>query len=131
MVFCLKEAFEQGKSRQDFYDIISKHLGVSDSRCKFISKQEMRLITQKSKAANYLANGIKYYRWKSTRDDVTRKEHSKLHNKVFAYDRTGPIVYQGKSGTRHAHAGCDFNCRCVDQPLSVFENERWEKESGN
>ncbi len=127
----LTKAFEDGASRQEMYDIVKHNLGVSDNRCKFISKQEMRLITQKTKSANYQANGIKYYRWRATLDNVTRPEHRAHDGKIYAYDREGPVVYDGKSGIRHAHAGCDFNCRCVDVPLSVFENDRWEKESDN
>lgn len=122
----LTESFKNGGSRNDFYNIVREQLGVSERRAKFIAQQEMRLITQKTKAANYLGNGIKYYKWDATLDGKLRPAHRELHGKIFAYDEEPPLVAVTKSGVRRAHAGCDYNCRCVDKPLSVFESEKWE-----
>jgi SPP1 gp7 family putative phage head morphogenesis protein len=114
----LREELEQmvsaGTPRQDVRDYIKARLGVSDTRAKFIARQETSLYTSKLKEAQYKGAGIEQYRWKTAGDVRVRHDHRALNNKTFSWDN--PPVVDERTG-RKGHPGEDFNCRCIAVPI--------------
>lgn len=114
----LREELEQmiaaGTPRQKVRDFIESRLKVSNTRARFIARQETSLYTSKLKEAQYKDAGIDRYIWKTSTDSRVRHDHRALHNKEYSWDNA-PVVDE-KTG-RRAHPGEDFNCRCVPKPI--------------
>jgi len=89
---------------------IVDEFGVTESKARFLSKQETSLFTAKFREITYKEVGITKYRWSSSHDSRVRKEHAELDGKIFEWDNP-PIT--NEKGDRN-NPGEDFGpCRCV------------------
>jgi SPP1 gp7 family putative phage head morphogenesis protein len=103
-----------GQSRVDLRNAIKKRLNISDTRCKFIARQETALLTTNFKKSQYQQYGIDQYKWVTVGDHKVRESHVELDGVTIDWDN--PPVVDPKTG-RTAHAGMDFNCRCQASPI--------------
>lgn len=103
-----------GQSRVDLRNAIKKRLNISNSRCKFIARQETALLTTNFKKSQYQQYGIDQYKWKTVGDHKVRESHVELDGEIIDWNQ--PPVVDPKTG-RTAHAGMDFNCRCQAMPI--------------
>lgn len=103
-----------GSSRVDLRNAIKKRLKISDSRCKFIARQETALLVTTFKKSQYQQYGIDQYKWKTVGDHKVRESHVELDGETIDWDN--PPIVDPKTG-RTAHAGMDFNCRCQAIPI--------------
>ena len=98
---------------------IQDSYGVSQSKAKFLARQETNLMTVKLKENRYKDAGVNEYRWvcvKGSPLHPVRPEHQKNNNQVFSFDNP-PIV--NKNGDRK-NPGEDYNCRCTAIPIVRF-----------
>lgn len=110
----LMDMIYKGEPREDVRKYIARRLKVSKERAKFIATQETRLFTTQFKKEQYKEVGLNKYKWSVTRDSKLRDSHRHLANSIQTWDNA-PVV-DPKTG-RRAHAGADFNCRCVAIPI--------------
>jgi len=103
-----------GEPRKSVEKFIESRLKISKQRCRFIARQETALLTSKFKQSQYEQWGLKKYRWKSLGDHKVRLRHMELNGQDI-YWNNPPIV--DKHDNRTAHAGEDYNCRCIASPI--------------
>ena len=103
-----------GQSRVDLRNAIKKRLKISDTRCRFIARQETALLVTTFKKSQYQQYGIDKYKWKTVGDHKVRESHVELDGDEIDWD--SPPIVDPKTG-RTAHAGMDFNCRCQAIPI--------------
>jgi SPP1 gp7 family putative phage head morphogenesis protein len=81
---------------------------VSESRARFIARdQTAKLVSSLNRERN-LAIGIEEYRWRTSKDERVRETHRRKEGKTFRWD--DPPADTG-------HPGEDFNCRCTASPV--------------
>lgn len=98
---------------------IKRRFDVSQSRAKFIARQETRLVMSKFRETRYQDAGTKGYVWKTvlgTPAHPVRPLHAKLDGKFFKWDNP-PVT--NVNGNRN-HPGEDFNCRCRPKVVVRF-----------
>lgn len=98
---------------------IQRSYGVSQSKAKFLARQETNLLVVKLKEVRYIDAGVKQYRWQcvaGSKDHPVRPMHKALDGKVFSWDDP-PIT--DKKGSRN-NPGQDYNCRCAAIPIVKF-----------
>lgn len=105
-----------GQSRVDLRNAIKRRLKISDARCKFIARQETALLVTTFNKAQCQQNGIEKYKWQTVGDHKVRKRHVDLNGDIISWD-SPPLVSEKGQTDRFAHAGMDFNCRCVPCPV--------------
>ena len=89
---------------------IIDEFGVTESKARFLSRQESSLFTAKYRKITYMEAGITKYRWSTSHDEKVRLFHKDLDGKIFSWDNP-PIT--SPTGARN-HPGEDFGpCRCV------------------
>jgi len=104
---------------------IQNRYSVSQSKAKFLARQETSLFVSKYREARFKEGGVTRYRWHTSHDERVRPapwvkgkarldNHRILDGKIFYYDDP-PVVDMGTG--RRANPGQDFNCRCVDEPI--------------
>lgn len=108
-----------GSRARDMEKIIIKSYGSSQSKARFLARQETSLLTSKIRETRYKDLGLFKYVWQTAGDSRVRDEafggnHKRLDGKVFLWD--SPPIVDTASG-RRAHPGEDFNCRCVARPV--------------
>jgi SPP1 gp7 family putative phage head morphogenesis protein len=122
----MRDAVEQNANKgyrfASLTEGIKHQFGVSQSKAKFLARQETSLFMSNYRKERFTAAGIGLFKWSTSHDVRVRHDHRSLDGRVFAYNDP-PIVDKatGKRGT----PGTDFNCRCVDIPIvgsrKVFE----------
>lgn len=95
---------------------IQNRYSVTESKAKFLARQETSLFMSKFRQQRYGEAGVVKYRWRTSGDARVRHDHAELNGKVFFY-RDPPIVDSATG--RKANPGEDYNCRCVDEPILV------------
>lgn len=90
--------------------VIEKNYAQSRNKAKFLARQETSLLMSKYHETRYKDLGITKYIWETSHDERVRHSHKELNGKVISWDN--PPVVDPLTG-RTAHAGEDFNCRCV------------------
>jgi len=90
--------------------VIESNYKQSQNKAKFLARQETSLLMSKYHEQKYKSLGITKYIWETSHDERVRHSHAELNGEVIYWDK--PPVVDPKSG-RTAHAGEDFNCRCV------------------
>lgn len=103
----------RGGRAENLVDMIMSRYGVTDSKAKFLARQETSLLMSKMRETRYTAAGLEKYKWLTSNDERVRDRHKELNNKVFFW--TDPPIVDEK-GNR-ANPGEDFNCRCVAVPI--------------
>ena len=91
---------------------IVDEFGVTESKARFLSRQETSLFTAKYRKITYMEAGITHYKWSTAGDNDPRVRpmHKELNGKIFTWDNP-PIT--SPTGARN-HPGEDFGpCRCV------------------
>lgn len=114
----LREEIEKntfkGNRAEDMVSHISRSYQASQRKAKFLAKQETSLLMSKFREQRYKSVGVTKYRWSTSGDQRVRDDHADLNGKVIRWD--APPIVDKKTG-RRAHAGEDFECRCVAIPL--------------
>lgn len=98
---------------------IQKSYGVSQSKAKFLARQETNLMLTKFKEVRYQAAGVHEYIWgcvAGSKSHPVRPLHKKLEGKKFRWDDP-PIT--DEKGNRN-NPGEDYGCRCFAKPIVKF-----------
>lgn len=85
-------------------------------KAAFLASQEVRLLKGTFDRERAKSVGSKKYVWRGRMDAKERDSHVELEGEVIFID--SPPVVDHKTG-RRAHAGEDYNCRCV--PIYIIE----------
>jgi len=88
--------------------------GASQARAQLIARDQVLSLNAQVTRDRHEAAGITEYTWSASRDVRVRKRHRDLDGTRQRYD--DPPVVDLKTG-RRAHAGQDFQCRCVAVPI--------------
>lgn len=88
--------------------------GASQARAQLIARDQVLRMNSQLTQDRHEAAGITEYTWSASRDVRVRKRHRDLDGTRQRYD--DPPVVDLKTG-RRAHAGQDFQCRCVAVPI--------------
>ncbi len=96
-------------------DRIRSRYGVTESKAKFLARQETSLFVSKHRQQRYGEAGVVKYIWSTSHDERVRESHKHLDKKEFFYSQ--PPVVATIPKMRTANPGEDFNCRCVDIPI--------------
>lgn len=114
----LSDQLLNGGRQKSFVESIGRSYAVSQSRARFIARQETALFTAKLKQVRYQNVGVKKYIWRCSHDGhKIRMDHLRLEGKTFAYDN--PPITNRKTGARN-NPSEDFNCYCDDIPIVEF-----------
>lgn len=108
-----------GDRYESMIKMIQKRYGVSQSKAKFLARQETSLLVTKFKEIRYQDAGVNEYKWRcvaGSPDHPVRPMHKALDGKRFSWDNP-PVV--DELGNRK-HPGQDFNCRCTAVPIVRF-----------
>lgn len=98
-------------------EAIIDEFGVTESKARFLSRQETSLFTAKYRKITYMEAGITKYRWSSSHDSRTRPIHEALSGQIFEWDNP-PIT--NEKGDRN-NPGEDFGpCRCI--AIGIIDN---------
>ena len=87
---------------------------VSAVKAEFLARQETSLFMSKFREQRFGEAGVTRYIWRTSKDQRVRDQHKHLEGKIFFYSQP-PIV--DRATGRKANPGCDFGCRCVDEPI--------------
>ena len=109
----VEDAVFAGIRAEELQKTIIDRFGVSESKAKFLAKQEISLLTSKYKQAKYEEVGVRKYKW-SISNVRTRPDHRALNGKVFSFD--DPPISNQNTGARN-NPGEDFGCNCVAIPI--------------
>lgn len=110
----VERAVFEGIRAESLQKTIQQRFSVSESKAKFLAKQEISLLTSKFKQAKYQELGVNKYKWSSSQDSRTRPDHKELNGKIFSFD--DPPIEDKSKGTK-ANPGEPFGCRCVAIPI--------------
>ena len=103
-----------GESRITIQQYIENRFKVSQSKAKFLARNESKLAVTEYLKAKYQEAGATHFQWKSSNDERTRAEHKELNNKVFRFD--DPPIIDKRTGTKGL-PGEFYGCRCVFIPI--------------
>ncbi len=93
--------------------------GVTESRAKFIARDQVGKINGAINQARQESAGINKYTWRTSQDERVRESHAEKEGEVFDWDN--PPEDTG-------HPGEDYQCRCTAEPY--FDLEALEAEYG-
>jgi SPP1 gp7 family putative phage head morphogenesis protein len=102
---------------------IRKSYGATESKAKFLARQETNLLITKYKELRYRDAGVDEYRWQCVAGSPkhpVRPAHKKLAGKIFRW-QAPPITSESNEPERRNNPGQDFNCRCVAVPVVRFK----------
>lgn len=105
-----------GRRPESIAKMIQHEFSVSRSKAKFLASQETRLLLGSFHESRARSVGSQFYIWRGRLDQKERHDHRILEGKKIFWD--SPPVVDLRTG-RRAHAGCDYNCRCVS--IAVIE----------
>lgn len=100
------QAFTNKWSRREFAEKLEERFEISESRARFIARDQVGKLNAQLSEERNTALGIKAYYWRTRRDKRVRKEHRKKEGRRFLYS------HPPKGG----HAGHPPGCRCVQEP---------------
>ena len=117
-ILSLREATEENATQGYRFDRLSHEIHdsfkASAAKAEFLARQETSLFMANYRKQRFSEAGVTRYIWRTSRDARVRDQHKHLEGKVFFYSQ--PPVVDRASG-RRANPGCDFGCRCVDEPV--------------
>jgi len=111
-----------GRCREDIRDFIKNRLQISETRAKFIARQETALLTVEFQKLQYEEIGVEKYEWMTVGDHIVRgyepddkADHKSLDGEIFSWDN--PPSARHFSTKTPCHPGEDYNCRCQAKPI--------------
>lgn len=104
----------QGRRASDLADDIQKITDVTESRAKFIARDQTAKMNSAITKARHLELGIEEYTWQTSGDERVRDSHAAHDGKVYRWD--DPPTDTGNPGE-------DYNCRCVALPHVKIDDE--------
>lgn len=105
-----------GYRAENLINIIKINYNVSESKAKFLARQETNLLVASFREQRYKDVGVQKYKWR-VRGFHTRPDHKALDGKIFFWDN--PPVVNRETGERK-HPGQDWNCFCTAIPIVEF-----------
>lgn len=103
-----------GKSQITIRDYIEQRFKVSQSKAKFLAKNESKLAVTEYLKAKYQSEGSEEFEWVANLDERVRDDHKELNGKRFRYDN--PPIIDKRTG-RRGLPGEDYGCRCTFVPI--------------
>jgi len=116
----VSESTFKGVRYESMIATIQKSYGVSQSKAKFLARQETSLLRTKYVETRYQEAGVNSYRWQTvlgTPAHPVRPMHKALNGKIFTWDNP-PVT--SEDGQRN-NPGQDYNCRCVAVPMVNYK----------
>jgi SPP1 gp7 family putative phage head morphogenesis protein len=98
---------ERGYRFDSLIDGIQQRFGVSQSKAKFLARQETSLMMSKFNQQRFGEAGVTQYTWSTSHDERVRDRHKHLDGQMFSY--THPPIVDAATG-RRANPGEDFLC---------------------
>jgi len=108
----VQQAYFSGNRYQNMVKTIQHNYEVTESKAKFLARNETRLMSAKFNEARMTSAGAKGYIWTTvggTPAHPVREGHKRLNGKRFTF--ANPPIVDEKTG-RRANPGEDYNCRC-------------------
>jgi len=93
---------------------IRESTGATRSRAELIARDQVLKLNADVARKRHEAAGVTAYTWSASRDERVRESHRALDGQRIPYD--APPVVDPRTGRRE-HAGRDFQCRCVADPI--------------
>lgn len=109
-----------GNRYEGLMGAIQRSYGVTESKARFLARQETNLMMQTMKQARYVDAGSEGYDWAcvaGSPNHPVRPDHLRLKGTYHKWD--APPVTNIKTGARN-HPGCDFGCRCFPKVVIIF-----------
>lgn len=104
----------QGRRASDLAKDIEEITGVTESRAKFIARDQTAKMNSAITKARHQELGIEEYTWQTSGDERVRDSHAAHDGKVFRWD--DPPADTGNPGE-------DYNCRCVALPHVKIDDD--------
>ena len=98
-------------------EILIKEYNISESKAKFLARQEMSLFMASLQEAEFKEYGAKKFKWHTSQDERVREDHKLLNGKIFSFDNL-PII-DIRTGQRGL-PGQAFGCRCTMSAIFNF-----------
>lgn len=112
----------EGKSVKSLEEYLIKQFGVSQTKARFLARNETAIATTSYLVSKYQSEGFTKFKWHTTLDGRERELHKELNNQIFRFDNP-PIIDQ-RTGERGL-PGETYNCLTGDMRiLSPFPNFR-------
>lgn len=105
------QGVRRGKSTDDIAKDIQHVYQVSDSKAKFIARDQAGSLMGDLTKKQHEDLGLETFVWSTSGDSKVRDSHKGLDGQVFKWSE-GAKVRSGKS-KKTIWPGTDFNCRCV------------------
>jgi len=118
----LQKSVFAGIRYENVVSVIQKSYGASQSKAKFLARQETSLLMTKFKETRYQSAGVMEYRWRcvaGSKNHPVRPWHKALEGRVFRWDNP-PVTSKPGEPIRRNNPGQDFNCRCLASPIVRF-----------
>lgn len=115
----IQKTIFSGNRYESAVKTIQKSFGVSQSKAKFLARQETGLLMAKFKETRYTDAGVHEYEWRcvaGSKNHQVRPWHKALEGKIFRWDNP-PITTKPGEAVRRNNPGQDFNCRCFAKPV--------------
>jgi SPP1 gp7 family putative phage head morphogenesis protein len=110
---------QSGGRYEGLVKTIRDSYGASQSKAKFLARQETSLLMTKFKQTRYQQAGINEYIWTCVAGSAAhpvRPMHKALDGLTFRWDKPPVVDIHG----HRKNPGQDFNCRCVARPIIKF-----------
>ena len=116
-----REMVIRGNSMRDFREELKHQYDLTRNRAELIARTEVGKLNSAVTRKRQESLGIDVYRWRTLRDERTRKSHAKLDGKyckysddsVYADKPEGPWKKRSSIGGYVGDPGTDFQCRCT------------------
>lgn len=106
----VRTATTEGIRAEALSKALQERLGVAESRAELIARDQVLKANAQLSAERMRRVGVTKYKWSTSRDSRVRPGHAALEGEIVPFDQ--PPIVDPKTG-RRAHAGEDFQCRCV------------------
>jgi SPP1 gp7 family putative phage head morphogenesis protein len=104
----VRTGWQEGLTAEQVGKEMSSRLGVKESRAKFIARNEMGNLNSNLSRVRQTNLGVESYIWSTSADERVRFTHAIKDQQKFFWN--SPPADTG-------HAGMDYNCRCVAEPV--------------
>jgi SPP1 gp7 family putative phage head morphogenesis protein len=109
----VRTATTEGIRAEALAEALQERLGVAASRAELIARDQVLKANAQLSTERMLRVGVTSYKWSTSKDSRVRRGHRALDGEIIQLN--DPPIVDPKTG-RRAHAGEDFQCRCVKIP---------------